>query len=96
MVSTFEEGERNPELRKPTYDIAAQFKEGKITYEQGLDVLLKAAKHSNYPETALIQMFKSAIRKKPGRAKNYYKNVDIKIFCLGDWESFVSELLKEG
>jgi hypothetical protein len=71
LVSAFVEGERNLNLTKPAYDIAALIVEGEITYAEGEHVFLDAARRSDYPVKQARQMLKSAERKAPKRAREY-------------------------
>jgi|SRR5271157_487943 len=69
LTTTFHEGERNIQLTKPTYDIAALIILGEIPYAEGERVLIEAAKLSHYPASSIRQMLKSALRKNPSPAR---------------------------
>lgn len=69
LVTTFEKGARNVNLCKPTYDIAALINAGTIPYSEGEQVLIKAARLSNYPDGEIKAMLKSAVKKNPVPAR---------------------------
>lgn len=70
LVTTFQEGTRNIELLKPTYDIASLINAGIISYAEGESVLIKAAKMSNYPPQQIRRMLSSALKKDPEPARS--------------------------
>lgn len=69
LVSHHQEGTRNTELSKPTYDIAAHIGLGNISFAEGENVLKEAAANSNYPRFEIYRMLQSAIRKNPVPAR---------------------------
>lgn len=71
------DGERNTQLMKPVYEIAAQINDGTITYSQGQDVLHNAAANCQppYPRTSVDQMLKSAMQKKNLTTTHEYMQV---------------------
>ncbi len=63
-ASTLKEGERNQQLSKPAYDLAAAIRAGTIDYIDGERLLLSAASDCNYPEKDALSMLKSALHKR--------------------------------
>jgi hypothetical protein len=71
LILAFVEGERNTNLTKPVYDVAALIIRGVMDYQEGERVLVEAARRFDYPISSISQMLKSALKKKPTPAREY-------------------------
>jgi hypothetical protein len=65
-------GERNINLTKPLYDVAACINSGHATYHQGLTLLQRAAEHCDYERSSITGMLRSALKKDPTPASEYH------------------------
>lgn len=91
LANGAEEGQRNSQLTKPAYDIAACIQRGEISKTEGWELLVLGANHCipPYPKKDLEYMFRSALSN-PHRvpAREHYgksSNRNIDIIALLDW-----------
>lgn len=65
-------GERNINLTKPLYDVAACINSGHATYHEGLTLLQRAGDRCNYERSSITGMLRSALKKDPTPASEYH------------------------
>jgi hypothetical protein len=99
LTSVIQEGQRNIQLTKATYDIAAAIQNGYANYQEGETLLFEAASRCipPYPASQIRQMLKSAMQK-PGLelSKEHYSGTEFdysflervqKFSAVYDWQS---------